>query len=92
MSNLHFYTSNVPFFAFPAGVKVRNSASQLTDFEIPTSFWYELKSLTEALLDNVNCELLFSKLRANLGNYRRIYTFMSKCNISQRKCIRGTYL
>ncbi|XP_070701234.1 nucleolar protein 9 [Pempheris klunzingeri] len=36
------------------GAKERNVATQLTDFEIPTSFWYELKSLTEALMDNVN--------------------------------------
>ncbi|XP_068558045.1 nucleolar protein 9 isoform X2 [Cebidichthys violaceus] len=36
------------------GTKERNIAPQLTDFEIPTSFWYELKSLTETLMDNVN--------------------------------------
>uniref|UniRef100_UPI0037E732E7 nucleolar protein 9 n=1 Tax=Semicossyphus pulcher TaxID=241346 RepID=UPI0037E732E7 len=36
------------------GVKERNAVPQLTDFEIPTSFWYELKSLTDALMDNVN--------------------------------------
>ncbi|XP_023260383.1 nucleolar protein 9 [Seriola lalandi dorsalis] len=36
------------------GVKERNVAPQLTDFEIPTSFWYELKSLTETLMENVN--------------------------------------
>ncbi|XP_059199762.1 nucleolar protein 9 [Centropristis striata] len=36
------------------GAKERNAAPQLTDFEIPTSFWYELKSLTETLMDNVN--------------------------------------
>ncbi|XP_042370277.1 nucleolar protein 9-like, partial [Plectropomus leopardus] len=36
------------------GAKERNVAPQLTDFEIPTSFWYELKNLTEALMDNVN--------------------------------------
>ncbi|CAJ1071534.1 nucleolar protein 9 [Xyrichtys novacula] len=36
------------------GVKERNVAPQLTDFEIPTSFWYELKSLTQTLMDNVN--------------------------------------
>ncbi|KAG7227397.1 hypothetical protein INR49_000402 [Caranx melampygus] len=34
--------------------KERNVAPQLTDFEIPTSFWYELKSLTETLMENVN--------------------------------------
>ncbi|XP_029309505.1 nucleolar protein 9 [Cottoperca gobio] len=36
------------------GAKERNVAPQLTDFEIPTSFWYELKSLTETLMDSVN--------------------------------------
>ncbi|XP_044076036.1 nucleolar protein 9 [Siniperca chuatsi] len=36
------------------GAKERNVAPQLTDFEIPTSFWYELKSLTETLMDNIN--------------------------------------
>ncbi|KAM9349410.1 nucleolar protein 9 [Symphorus nematophorus] len=36
------------------GAKERNIVPQLTDFEIPTSFWYELKSLTETLMDNVN--------------------------------------
>ncbi|XP_060899982.1 nucleolar protein 9 [Labrus mixtus] len=36
------------------GAKERNVAPQLTDFEIPTSFWYELKNLTETLMENVN--------------------------------------
>lgn len=36
------------------GAKERNVPPQLTDFEIPTSFWYELKNLTETLMDNVN--------------------------------------
>ncbi|CAK6967862.1 nucleolar protein 9 [Scomber scombrus] len=36
------------------GLKERNVTPQLTDFEIPTSFWYELKNLTETLMDNVN--------------------------------------
>ncbi|XP_026168368.1 nucleolar protein 9 [Mastacembelus armatus] len=36
------------------GAKERNAAPQLTDFEIPTSFWYELKSLTDTLMENVN--------------------------------------
>uniref|UniRef100_A0A1A8GM23 NOP9 nucleolar protein n=1 Tax=Nothobranchius korthausae TaxID=1143690 RepID=A0A1A8GM23_9TELE len=35
------------------GGKERSAAPQLTDFEIPTSFWYELKSLTEALMENI---------------------------------------
>ncbi|CAF89456.1 unnamed protein product, partial [Tetraodon nigroviridis] len=34
--------------------KERSSVPQLTDFDIPTSFWYELKSLTDALMDNLN--------------------------------------
>ncbi|KAG7525834.1 nucleolar protein 9 [Solea senegalensis] len=36
------------------GARDRSAAPQLTDFEIPTSFWYELKSLTETLMENVN--------------------------------------
>ncbi|XP_029970889.1 nucleolar protein 9 [Salarias fasciatus] len=36
------------------GVKDRRVAPQLTDFEIPTSFWYEMKNLTETLMENVN--------------------------------------
>ncbi|XP_035027232.1 nucleolar protein 9 [Hippoglossus stenolepis] len=36
------------------GAKVRGVAPLLTDFEIPTSFWYELKSLTETLMENIN--------------------------------------
>ncbi|XP_019724898.1 nucleolar protein 9 isoform X2 [Hippocampus comes] len=39
------------------GAKDRNAAPQLTDFEIPTSFWYELKSLTETLMDNVKLSI-----------------------------------
>ncbi|XP_037537460.1 nucleolar protein 9 [Nematolebias whitei] len=40
--------------AHPAGGKNGRCAPRLTDFEIPTSFWYELKSLTETLMENVN--------------------------------------
>ncbi|XP_071762560.2 nucleolar protein 9 [Centroberyx gerrardi] len=36
------------------GAKDRNAAPPLTDFEAPTSFWYELKSLTETLMNNIN--------------------------------------
>ncbi|XP_030608273.1 nucleolar protein 9 isoform X2 [Archocentrus centrarchus] len=36
------------------GGKERSVAPQLTDFEIPTSFWYELKNLTETLMENIN--------------------------------------
>ncbi|XP_054623674.1 nucleolar protein 9 [Dunckerocampus dactyliophorus] len=39
------------------GAKGRNASPQLTDFEIPTSFWYELKSLTESLMDNVKLSI-----------------------------------
>lgn len=34
--------------------KGRHVPPQLTDFDIPTSFWYELKELTENLMANVN--------------------------------------
>ncbi|XP_028328000.1 nucleolar protein 9 [Gouania willdenowi] len=37
-----------------AGAKERSAAPQLTDFETPTSFWFELRSLTETLMENVN--------------------------------------
>ncbi|TDH06096.1 hypothetical protein EPR50_G00130260 [Perca flavescens] len=40
------------------GAKERNVAPQLTDFEIPTAFWYELKSLTETLMDNINLSVI----------------------------------
>ncbi|XP_034742645.1 nucleolar protein 9 [Etheostoma cragini] len=40
------------------GAKERNVAPQLTDFEIPTAFWYELKSLTDTLMDNVNLSVI----------------------------------
>ncbi|XP_053739529.1 nucleolar protein 9 isoform X1 [Synchiropus splendidus] len=37
------------------GTKVdRSVAPQLIDFEIPPSFWYEMKNLTDTLMDNVN--------------------------------------
>ncbi|KAM4728736.1 nucleolar protein 9 isoform 2-T2 [Anableps anableps] len=36
------------------GAKEHRVAPQLTDFEIPTSFWYELKSLTDTLMENIN--------------------------------------
>ncbi|XP_043990346.1 nucleolar protein 9 [Gambusia affinis] len=36
------------------GAKEHRAAPQLTDFEIPTSFWYELKSLTETLMENIH--------------------------------------
>lgn len=48
-------------FCFFTGAKEHNLVPQLIDFEIPTSFWYGLKSLTEALMDNVNCESPFWK-------------------------------
>ncbi|RVE61649.1 hypothetical protein OJAV_G00172700 [Oryzias javanicus] len=36
------------------GVKDRNIASQMTDFDIPTSFWYEMGKLAEILMENIN--------------------------------------
>ncbi|XP_057713149.1 nucleolar protein 9 isoform X2 [Corythoichthys intestinalis] len=39
------------------GAKDRNASPQLTDFEIPTTFWYELKSLTESLMDSVKLSI-----------------------------------
>ncbi|XP_064849319.1 nucleolar protein 9 [Oncorhynchus masou masou] len=36
------------------GVKDRNVTTQLTYFEAPTSFWWELKTLSTSLMDNVN--------------------------------------
>uniref|UniRef100_A0AAQ4QEM3 PUM-HD domain-containing protein n=1 Tax=Gasterosteus aculeatus aculeatus TaxID=481459 RepID=A0AAQ4QEM3_GASAC len=42
------------------GAKEHNLVPQLIDFEIPTSFWYGLKSLTEALMDNVNLSVVDS--------------------------------
>ncbi|MEQ2258138.1 hypothetical protein XENORESO_008685 [Xenotaenia resolanae] len=36
------------------GAKEHRVNPELTDFEIPTSFWYELKSLTETLMENIN--------------------------------------
>ncbi|XP_073713916.1 nucleolar protein 9-like [Misgurnus anguillicaudatus] len=32
----------------------KRSESELTDFEIPTSFWWELKYLSDSLMENVN--------------------------------------
>ncbi|XP_068196989.1 nucleolar protein 9 [Antennarius striatus] len=36
------------------GGKDRSSAPPLTDFDVPASFWYELRRLTETLMDNVH--------------------------------------
>lgn len=44
---------------FSPGAKERNIAPQLTDIEIPTSFWYELKNLTDTLMDYINRESAF---------------------------------
>ncbi|XP_046882776.1 nucleolar protein 9 isoform X1 [Hypomesus transpacificus] len=35
------------------GAKERNFVVQLTDFEVPTSFWWELKSLSSSLMNSV---------------------------------------
>ncbi|TKS80301.1 Nucleolar protein 9 [Collichthys lucidus] len=50
----HVVESAVRQISRLTGAKERNIVPQLTDFDIPTSFWYELKSLTETLMDNVN--------------------------------------
>uniref|UniRef100_A0A3Q4HLZ8 Nucleolar protein 9-like n=1 Tax=Neolamprologus brichardi TaxID=32507 RepID=A0A3Q4HLZ8_NEOBR len=44
------------------GGKERSIPPQLTDFEIPTSFWYELKDLTETLMENINCNAVFQTM------------------------------
>ncbi|KAJ8011751.1 hypothetical protein DPEC_G00061510 [Dallia pectoralis] len=36
------------------GVKDRNAITQLTQFEAPTSFWWELKHLSTSLMEHVN--------------------------------------
>lgn len=63
---LHAETFMLTYFVcvtFFQGAKDRNVTPQLTDFEAPTSFWYELKSLTETLMNNVNGESPFTKLQ-----------------------------
>uniref|UniRef100_A0A3P9H020 PUM-HD domain-containing protein n=1 Tax=Oryzias latipes TaxID=8090 RepID=A0A3P9H020_ORYLA len=39
------------------GVKDRGVSPQMTDFEIPTSFWYEMGKLTETLMENINLSI-----------------------------------
>ncbi|XP_056600477.1 nucleolar protein 9 [Triplophysa dalaica] len=34
--------------------KDRRSTSEMTDFEIPASFWWELKHLSDSLMENIN--------------------------------------
>lgn len=36
--------------------KQKRAEPELTDFEVPTSFWWEFKYLSESLLENVNGE------------------------------------
>lgn len=43
-----------PRTATQPAAKERHVPPELTDFDIPTSFWYELKELTENLMANVN--------------------------------------
>uniref|UniRef100_A0A8C6UAU8 Nucleolar protein 9 n=1 Tax=Neogobius melanostomus TaxID=47308 RepID=A0A8C6UAU8_9GOBI len=42
--------------------KARHVLPQLVDFDIPTSFWYELKELTENLMTNVNRDAVFQTM------------------------------
>lgn len=53
---LHVMTGCIgpPRTASQPAAKERHVPPQLTDFDIPTSFWYELKELTESLKANVN--------------------------------------
>lgn len=53
---LHVMTGCIgpPRTATQPAAKERHVPPQLTDFDIPTSFWYELKELTENLKANVN--------------------------------------
>uniref|UniRef100_A0A3P9KCJ6 PUM-HD domain-containing protein n=1 Tax=Oryzias latipes TaxID=8090 RepID=A0A3P9KCJ6_ORYLA len=39
------------------GVKDRGVSPHMTDFEIPTSFWYEMGKLTETLMENINLSI-----------------------------------
>lgn len=48
---------------FVSGVKDRNVTTQLTYFEAPTSFWWELKTLSTSLMDNVNGKSSVIKLQ-----------------------------
>ncbi|CAG5897151.1 unnamed protein product [Menidia menidia] len=50
----------------PPGAKECRAPPQLTDFEIPASFWYELKSLTETLMEHINRESSFIVIRPRL--------------------------
>ncbi|XP_061550153.1 nucleolar protein 9 isoform X2 [Phycodurus eques] len=52
--------------------KERNAPPQLTDFEIPTSFWYELKSLTETLMDSVKLSITDSVASAVFQTMLRV--------------------
>ncbi|XP_061654190.1 nucleolar protein 9 isoform X2 [Phyllopteryx taeniolatus] len=54
------------------GAKERNAPPQLTDFEIPTSFWYELKSLTETLMDSVKLSITDSVTSAVFQTMLRV--------------------
>lgn len=67
----HFYCCDV----FSSVGKERNAAPQLTDFEIPTSFWYELKDLTENLMENVNCESHFNNFPQSVWIWNGYHTF-----------------
>ncbi|XP_049603990.1 nucleolar protein 9 [Syngnathus scovelli] len=59
--------------------KDRHVSPQLTDFEIPTSFWYELKSLTEALMGNVKLSI------TNLQSSAVFQTMLTVCHRKRPK-------
>lgn len=55
------------FFFFPLAKKQKRAEPELTDFEAPTSFWWEFKYLSESLMENVNGE-------CNRNNHVKTYT------------------
>lgn len=65
-----------PRTAAQPAAKDRHVPPQLTDFDIPTSFWYELKELTENLMTNVNLSVTDSIASA---------VFQTMLTVSHRK-------
>lgn len=59
--------------------KERHVPPQLTDFDIPTSFWYELKDLTEKLMANINLSVTDSVASAVFQ------TMLTVCNRKRPK-------
>ncbi|XP_033960411.1 nucleolar protein 9 [Pseudochaenichthys georgianus] len=60
----------------PGAKNNRNAVPQMTDFEVPTSFWYEMKNLTDTLIDNVNLSVTDSVASA---------VFQTMLTVSHRK-------